>query len=451
MRQKHTNSNANQPIYSSKNEPTNHRQGIAALEFLFAAPAFFVLVFFVIEIALIWNDRHIMKLAAYRSAKTVVKARFDADPTANLCWRVQSSGAPVGGFDDALHARARRSASKVMAVITPPLPQLLAALGVTSPLATMSPGETIIKSISDNIVVQYGRPDTFTSSTSTPSASAPPLVTSTGIQKTGDAMTHAIIRMLSGLPSAWIYTSLQCSDVVFPATANSIESKGVEMTLTYNRPAKMPYMGTLMWSLHKLQKIAQVFGQEDDGTSGVFKINALDFGLEYDSKKSAAAISAAQAKIKQEIVRVATDLGHKIDEEINNHDFAIPGSTSGSSSPLSSIFGTLAEKGFDEVQNAARPIFNQRLVDWIGHAAVEIVIMAPDLVKTIPIQATVRVPRYSDSYVNAGQSWDGQAVLLGKFHGDSNVAKLAKKMSEVMDIGTPPNSGRGLPYTNGSP
>lgn len=83
------------------------RKGVAALEFLFAAPAFFVLVFFVIEIALIWNDRHLMRLAAYRAGKVVLKHRSHQGTNDHLCWVIPGAGGVIDPQSQKIHTTAK--------------------------------------------------------------------------------------------------------------------------------------------------------------------------------------------------------------------------------------------------------------------------------------------------------------------------------------------------------
>lgn len=402
----------------------NHsKHGVAVVEFLFAAPAFFILVFFVIEIALVWNDRHIMRLAAYRAARSVVKTRFTQPPGSDLCWKIPEAGGPEDPKSREIHAAARRAASKVMATITPSVSQLLTMFRIPS-TGDQPAGAPFDAFITESTAAQFG---------------------SGAASVTSNPYVHAIVRVMKGLPAAWIFTDLRCENIMYPQTATAKNTPGVEVKLVYHRSAKMPYIGSLMWILRRMQDLAALGNRTDDGTRGTVRVDPLHYGLKFNAKAALADIEAAELVLKETIHQKAQELGESLKKNIEDRQIDFPPATSGSLGEAPEIFGSIANSAFD----AAAQEFNSRLtpsaINWVGNQALDLYIAAPEEIKTIPITVTVRVPNYNEAYANAGEPWKGQATIVGAFHGGGKIAALARKLSEVMDTGIP-TSGGGLPY-----
>jgi Flp pilus assembly protein TadG len=408
-------------------EKSKLNSGVAAVEFLFAAPAFFILVFFVVEIALVWNDRHIMRLSAYRAARSVVKTRAGALASSPLCWKSPVSGAPIDATDQAVQTAARRASAKVMATITPSMEQLTEILDIAK-IGGTSAGITFSNTVRQAVNDSFGTATEMVNSSS---------------------YVHALYRMISGLPGAWIFTEISCQDVTYGATASSNETRGVEIKLVYNRPAKMPYIGTIMWTLRKLQELGQSIGFQDDGTNGVIRFDPLNYGLGFDIRANRTQTDLALQKLKDMVVDKARDLGQLSQQKLaeKGYDMFPSGGTGGI---LPDIFGSTAGLAFDEGVKALGQFDVARMINWVGNMGVEIVLEAPGIVKTIPITVTVRIPHYGQSYKNQGQPWDGVAFLVGNLSDESQskFAKLARKMGEMMTVLDPPNDQQGLPYVD---
>lgn len=398
------------------------RRGVAAVEFLFAAPAFFVMVFFVIEIALTWNDRHIMRLAAYRAAKTVIKTRATLGQNANLCWTTPQSGGPQDEAGARVHVAARRASAKLMATITPSITQLLTMFG-TPRLAS----EGLERQLETLTHSDFG--NAVSTVTSNP-------------------YVHAVVRMMKGLPAAWLFTDLRCTDIKYPAAAGSADTPGVEINLVYHRPAKMPYIANIMWVLHWIQH----FDAADDGTSGMLHINPLTYGIDVhmnlNGQQLDAFLSAAQAKTKQVLVDTANNFKDRIGSGVVS---PIPESFAGHTTPT--VFGKIAGPAFSEVVGSVQswqvPDMSvaQQTVNLIANSAINLLLSAPDELKTIPIQVSVRLPNFNQAYVNQGKEWDNNAMLIGSFTGNKKIGRLAKAMGKTITEHEKPNGSGGLPYT----
>ncbi|MCX6118480.1 MAG: pilus assembly protein [Proteobacteria bacterium] len=402
------------PVRKSK---TNTRKiGIAALEFLFVAPAFFVLVFFVIEIALIWNDRHVMRLAAYRAARSVVKTRAMQTNTPQLCWTKPTAGAPIDPQNQAVQTRARRAATKVMATVTPTITQLFNTLKVGVTAAGIPVGNPFDQLISEHTEEFFGS------------------VTDTAMS---NSYVHAIVRMMKGWPGAWIYTELHCKDIDFPATADTSQTKGVELTLVYNRPAKMPFIGNLMYTLKKMQEFAVWTGVADDGTSGVLRFDPLNYGLVADIDLNNPQMAGAALRIKDIVRDEANKLGQNLADKITEKRLDMPPAGTVALGQLPQIFGAAAGEGFEALYSELKT-WNPQPLNWIADQALSLYLMVPDEVKTIPVTVSVRIPNYSQVYVNRGQEWNNGVVGIGSLTGNNNMGKMAKEIGSLIDSDEPP-------------
>lgn len=397
------------------------RGGVAAVEFLFAAPAFFVMVFFVIEIALTWNDRHIMRLAAYRAAKTVIKTRATTGQNGNLCWNTVTNGGPQDAAGDQVHVAARRASAKIMATVTPSVTQLLTMFG--TPQGASAGLEQELESLTHT---DFG--NTVSTVTSNP-------------------YVHAVVRMMKGLPAAWLFTDLRCTDIKYPATAGSADTPGVEINLIYHRPAKMPYIANIMWVLHWIQQ----FDARDDGTTGMLRLDPLTYGIDVHmnlNQQIDTVLSAVQTKTKQLLVDTANDFKDRIHSGLVSE---IPESFAGHETPT--VFGSIAGKSFSHVVGDVKAWQIQDLspaqstVNFIANSAINLLLSAPDELKTIPIQVSVRLPNFNQAYVNQGKEWDNNAMLIGSFTGHKKIGKLAQSMGKTISENEKPNASGGLPFT----
>ncbi|MCX6126094.1 MAG: hypothetical protein NTV34_15280 [Proteobacteria bacterium] len=334
---------------------------------------------------------------------------------------------PAGGIIDAksqqVQTTARRSASKVMATITPSVTQLLTMFDFR-PIPGIGPvGQTFDAYITAATEADFG------------SAVATAL---------NNPYVHAVTRMMKGLPAAWHFTDLRCQDVLYPKTARTKETKGVELKLVYHRSAKMPYVGTLMWLLRKLEDFAQFGGTVDDGTNGPLKIDPLNYGITPNEPLNTTQLQAAEARLRTIITEKALEIAMRVSnkETEKTSDFP-PGQSSGGSPP---VFGNIAGLAFDAMSTEIRSGLALYAVNWLASNALDIFLATPDELKTIPITVSVRIPNFNQTYINSGQAWNSNALLLGSFTNQSNMGLLAQKLAEVLDNGKPPN-GAGIPYT----
>jgi TadE-like protein len=404
------------------------RQGIAALEFLFAAPAFFVLVFFVVEIALVWNDRHVMRLAAYRAARTVVKMRADgvSSGTMPLCWG-PLTGAAASVTDQNIAKSARRSASKVMATVTPTVSQMIGSIG--SAAAGLS--DLAQEGVAAGVMTQFGQ-------------GIAPLSTAVDTV-TSNPYAHAIFRVMNGLPAAWMFTDLECHNVLYPPSTGTAAIQGVEIQLTYHRSAKMPYVGNIMSLVHRISDYYESHSLGSyDGNSGMIKVNPLNYGIDFAFSTSdpvyVTAVTnfttAIQDTLRVQATDIATTAAQRISENL------------GGASTAAGLAGSAASAGMDQIFSVVTPLATNAMnnfatshtatVNAVGAAGLNLFLQFPDMFKTIPIKVSVRIPNYSQAYVNAGKAWDGKAVMLGYFtHDDSNMGKLGKAIGNILDeLGT---------------
>jgi hypothetical protein len=334
---------------------------------------------------------------------------------------IPGAGGVIDPQSQKIHTTARRSASKVMATVTPSITQLLGMFGIFRGL-----GNTFDSYIESTSQSQFG--SSLSTALNTPHI-------------------HAVTRMMKGLPAAWIFTDLRCQDVEYQQTASSKKTRGVEVRLIYHRSAKMPFVGSLMWMLHKLQDFATFGGVTDDGTNGPIRVDPLNYGFVVNDPLNSSQVNAAKERLLHIITAKSIEISTRVKEKSNelNHEFL---NTSHPNSPP--IFGQIAFQAFDTLSDKLTSWSTQAnaqdAVNWIAEASLNLFLAAPDELKTIPISVSVRLPNLNQAYENREQPWAGSATLLGNFTNHTNMARLAKGLVETMDKANPPNSQTGLPY-----
>ena len=359
-----------------------------------------------------------MRLAAYRAAKAVIKTRATYGQNANLCWTVPTNGGPQDEAGERVHTVARRASAKIMATVTPSVTQLLTMFG--TPRSASAGLEQSLETMTQT---------DFGNAVST---------------VTNNPYVHAVTRMMKGLPAAWLFTDLRCTDIKYPATAGSNDTPGIEIALIYNRPAKMPYIANIMWVLHWIQH----FDANDDGTSKTLRIDPLTYGIDVQTNTQAESVlKSIQDQTKQIVVDTAKDIKDRIGAIGQS-----PDSFTGDNTP--SIFGAITKSAFDSVVGQVNSwqvqdlSAAQQTVNFIANSAINLLLSAPDELKTIPIQVSVRLPNFNQAYVNQGREWDNNASLIGSFTGNKKIGQLAKAMGRTINEGDKPNSNGGLPYIN---
>jgi hypothetical protein len=424
------------PSLTSTSWKSRGKRGVATLEFLFAAPAFFVLVFFVIELALIWNDRHLMRLAAYRSARAVIKTQAETKPApTNLCWSSSPSMPAETPRQQLVQAAARRSAVKVMATVTPSVSQLMTSLGLGA--GGQSFGKAVDLDIENNISSKLS-------------------VVANSIEK--NPYAHAIIRMLKGLPAAWAFTEVECQNIRYTATQASADTPGVEIKLTYHRSAKMPYIGSLMYFLRKGYELSQQFGTSWNPSKSVLRVNPLSYGIEIDSSFGEETLIQARKQLKEMITDKARELGDQVQKRVDQTKLELNLPILYGNQQLPQVFSDIAGKSFEQVGDLLKgyqktgELFDATagVINQVSDQALNIFLMMPDEFKTIPVTVSVRMPAFQYGYLNQGEDWKGRAVMLADFANGDNHKKLAHQMGLTIDSGKPPTNGE-LPYAKKTP
>ena len=198
------------------------QRGVVTVEFIFTFPAFIVLMLLVLETGFMWIDKHVMKLAAFEAARTVLATTdarglhygdgSDAEVGENpksLCWRQDVTKQTA--LDRNLIKAVKLAAVKKIALIAPTPDYFLGGLGIDD------------KALKDAV----------------------PALNKGAYSNSAGLLYRALKRNLLGIPAAWALTS--------PSCRMDEDDGSVRIKLTYHRPARMPYVGSIFWALHAIR------------------------------------------------------------------------------------------------------------------------------------------------------------------------------------------------------
>lgn len=334
------------------------KRGVAVTEFVIVFPTFLIFSMFVIEISLMWADRHVLRLAAFEAARALVIEAHVTDSSSSVCWPENPRNQSEKLLKDRLISVAKTAAVNKVAVIAPTITYF----------AGQIPG------------LRQG-------------AAALDSALNVGQSSTGRYLA-AFKRFVLAWPMAWAMTTPKCSE------SNGI----VTINLEYQRAPRMPYVGSLLWAIRATSKI-------NDTTQGVIdvNINELDYyGLRTD-------LNVAQATAQIESAR------HELKDSISimkNMDWD---RLTGSDSPLNGLVSAhvldpmFAANGIiDTYANTALGLVQQArsIVQKASPIVTAIVYAVPENLRLVPMNVEVKMSKGLPGNGTPNRGWQGRAFLV---------------------------------------
>lgn len=199
-----------------------NKQGSAIVEFMVVFPAFLFICLFVIEISLIWVDKHFLKIASFEAARSLIteEGNNPCDPN-------------VAGSADNL-TRAKRAATLKVAAISPSLSKLVAEAGLKIQMPQV-----------------LTRPDT------------------------NSTLFNAFMHLMVRLPSAYALTQVECT---------VLDDNSLKVNLTYWRSARMPFVRDAIWASYVLIFLNKKIAQSGLGGLVQFSLDDLYHNIQIDPK-----------------------------------------------------------------------------------------------------------------------------------------------------------------------
>lgn len=362
------------------------KRGSVVVEWVIVFPTFLFLCLLVIEMSMMWTDRHIVNLAAYEAARTLAIQ----DVAGKSC-------------DD---ARAMKSAERAavfkVAMIAPSPAYFLRGLL---------------------------EPNQFTSEVS---AAERQIDEKFGKTRLGTALKRQVL----GIPSAYALTSLTCYE----------DADGyINVDVRYLRAPKMPFVGGALWATSVFQSI-QKFNIGETSSVGDF----LQFELDeyyFGAKVRSPAIEKFRNKYQtvksgiKDSVDGAAGLGVKL-TDLASLVRSLPGG-----SEIGNIFaraGTAAtdasRTASDKLNAVSTPIDNtlksiEKSLNDHSSVLTAMIYQVPASLRLIPMHATVRLKKdFADR--RDDEDWtDGKAFLVAPF-AVTDEAKSNSPSEDTLDLWT---------------
>lgn len=334
------------------------RRGVAVTEFLIVFPTFLIFSMFVIEVSLMWSDRHVLRLAAFEAARALVTEAQVNETYQSVCWPENPNSNEERSRREHLMSVAKTAAANKIAMIAPTVTFFSAQV----------PGLAGAANAVDSALG--------------------------GSQTVGGRYLAALKKFVLAWPMAWAMTTPTCH-----------ESNGmVTVHLRYYRAPRMPYVGSLLWAIKASQSI-------NDATGGIIELgfdNIDHYGLSLDLSPGAAvaAITAARQEL-QDTVHIMQDMDW---EHITAANSPINGLVSASLlDPIFSSNGAL-DRYTDQALGmigAARAIVRQA-----SPIATAVVYAMPDNLRLIPMDVEVSLSAGIPSNGDPNRPWNGRAFLV---------------------------------------
>lgn len=355
------------------------KQGVAATEFLIVFPTFLIFSLFVIEVSLMWADRHVLRLAGFEAARALVTEAHLAGTPESVCWPENPQHDDEKKQRDRLMSVAKTAAVNKIAIIAPTL----------TFFAGQIPG--------------LGQ-----------AASSVDAALGSG-QSVSGRYLGALKRFVLAWPMAWAMTSLKCSE----------QADMVSISLEYQRAPRLPYVGGLLWAIKSTQKLNSAAG-------GVVRVGVDDrdyFGIRtaVDTPEALARAEAARNELK-DTVHI---MRHMSWEQI-----------SGPTSPLKGLLSaTLLDPIFDSggavdryLDSALGMVGTARgFVNRAGPIATAVVYAVPENLRLIPMHSEVRLSKGMPANGDPNRPWTGRAFLVAPLTTGDDAAwgQWTQKMQEI--------------------
>jgi hypothetical protein len=334
------------------------KRGVAVTEFVIVFPTFLIFSMFVIEISLMWADRHVLRLAAFEAARALVIEAHVTDSSSSVCWPENPQNQTDQQLKDRLVSVAKTAAVNKVAVIAPTITYF------AGQVPGLSQGAAVLDS-----------------------------ALSVGQGSTGRYLA-AFKRFVLAWPMAWAMTTPKCTE------SNGI----VTINLEYQRAPRMPYVGSLLWAIRATSKI-------NDTTQSAINVNISEldyYGLRTDLNvaQATAQIQSARNELKDSInIMKNMDWDH----------------LSGSASPLNGLISanvldpiftangvvdTYADTALNLVQQA------RSVVQKASPIVTAIVYAVPENLRLVPMNVEVKMSKGLPGSGNPNRDWQGRAFLV---------------------------------------
>ena len=334
------------------------KRGVAVTEFVIVFPTFLIFSMFVIEISLMWADRHVLRLAAFEAARALVIEAHMTDSSSSVCWPENPQNQADQQLKERLVSVAKTAAVNKVAIIAPTITYFAGQIpGLGQGAATL-----------DSAL-------------------------SAGQSSTGRYLA-AFKRFVLAWPMAWAMTTPKCTE------SNGI----VTINLEYQRAPRTPYVGSLLWAIRATSKI-------NGTTQGVIdvNINELDYyGLRTDLNvaQAAAQIQSARDELKDSIT-IMRDMDW---DRLTGNDSPLNGLVSANVlDPMfaaNGIIDTYADTALNLVQQA------RSVVQKASPIVTAIVYAVPENLRLVPMNVEVKMSKGLPGSGNPNRDWQGRAFLV---------------------------------------
>jgi hypothetical protein len=363
----------------TRNEVHRTKRGVAATEFLIVFPTFLIFSLFIVEVSLMWSDRHVLRLAGFEAARALVTEAHLAGTPDSVCWPVNPQHQQDRDRRDRLLSVAKTAAANKIAIIAPTLTFFAGQL----------PG--------------LGQ-----------AASAVDATLSAGQSVTGRYL-GAVKRFVLAWPMAYAMTSLKCSE----------QADMVTVSLEYQRAPRLPYVGSLLWAIKSTQKL-------NSTTGGIVEIGVNNhdyYGITTDVEipQALARANAARTEL-QDTIRIMKNMSW---EQISGATSPLNGLVS--ASLLDPVFnsGGAVDRYLDSALGAvgtARGFINRA-----GPVATAIVYAVPENLRLIPMKSEVRLSKGLPANGDPNRPWTGRAFLVAPLTTGDDIAwsQWTQKMQEI--------------------
>lgn len=334
------------------------KRGVAVTEFVIVFPTFLIFSLFVIEISLMWADRHVLRLAAFEAARALVTEAHMTDSTGSVCWPENPQNQADQQLKDRLLSVAKTAAVNKVAIIAPTITYFAGQIpGLGQGAATL-----------DNAL-------------------------SVGQTSTGRYLS-AFKRFALAWPMAWAMTTPKCTE------SNGI----VTINLEYQRAPRMPYVGSLLWAIRATGKL-------NSASQNVVEINIneLDYyGLKTDLNVAQAAtqIQAARQELKDSIT-IMKDMDW---DRLTGSDSPLNGLVA--ANMLDPIFA--ANGAIDTYANTALGLVQQArsVVQKASPIVTAIVYAVPENLRLVPMNVEIKMSKGLPGSGAPNRDWEGRAFLV---------------------------------------
>jgi len=334
------------------------KRGVAVTEFLIVFPTFLIFSLFVIEVSLMWADRHVLRLAAFEAARALTVEAHISQSTSSMCWPEHPQ-----------HQADRDLKKKILAV---------AKTAAVNKVAIIAPTFTYFAGQIPGLGQGANALDAALSAN----------------QSASGRYLSGFKRFVLAWPMAWAMTSPKCSETDGIVTIN----------LEYQRAPRMPYVGGLLWAIRATSKINQV--TDDVVTFEIDERNYYGVRSDLNAGQAESKIEAARNELKDSVAIMK----HMDWERLTGNDNPLVGLVS--VDDLDPIFA--ADGIIDSYANTALNLVQEArsIVQKASPIVTAMIYAVPENLRLIPMNVEVSLSKGLPGNGNGNRNWDGRAFLV---------------------------------------